>query len=76
VFQIIKLLETTSSFEIARGEATFDIPQDTMHSFEAGNNKIIWELKIRGEIARWPDMSADYPVQIVPMEMAMSEVQA
>jgi hypothetical protein len=69
VFAIIPVVETTSAIEIARGEVSFTIPHNTMHSFEAPNNKIIWEIKLRGEIARWPDVITDYPLQVLPAEV-------
>ena len=38
-----------------------------MHSFEADSNKIIWEIKVEGEIARWPDVSQNFPITVDPM---------
>jgi hypothetical protein len=69
VFAIIPVVETTSAIEIGRGEVSFTIPHNTMHSFQAPNNKIIWEIKLRGEIARWPDVITEYPLQVLPAEV-------
>jgi len=30
------------------------MPQDTMHSFEAENNKILWHLEVHGVIKAGP----------------------
>lgn len=69
VFQIIEVAETTSSMQIARGEGKFDIPANTMHSFKAPHNKIIWSIKVHGEIPKWPDLNDEYPLDVRPMEV-------
>jgi hypothetical protein len=38
-----------------------------MHSFAADSNKIIWEIKVEGEIANWPDIRQNFPIEIRPM---------
>ena len=43
------------------------IPADAMHSFDASNNKIIWELKCHGDIRRWPDVNDAYNLVVRPM---------
>ena len=40
-----------------------------MHSFGADNNKVVWELKVSGEIARWPDVDESFPITIRPLAM-------
>lgn len=47
-------------------EVTMDIPADTMHSFDAPNNKIVWRVKVHGDIPRWPDVKDDYEFAVVP----------
>jgi hypothetical protein len=66
------LVETESRYEIPRGQTSLAVPDDTMHSFDGGNNKIIWELQVAGEIARWPDVDEGLPVTIAPL--ALEEV--
>jgi hypothetical protein len=41
-----------------------------MHSFEAGHNKIIWSLRVHGDIYRWPDVKDEYPIVVLPMRHA------
>lgn len=49
------------------------IPADTMHSFTADNNKITWQLRVRGDIRRWPDVKTAFELVIEPMpQEAMS----
>jgi len=60
-------LDTVDQLSLrSNGELAIAIPPGAMHSFEASNNKIIWELQVRGDIKRWPDVSDDYPLTIVP----------
>lgn len=52
----------------ASGRLRVEVPRGTMHSFEAKNNKIVWTLKIHGDIARWPDVEEEFPFAILPAE--------
>jgi len=65
-FAAVDAVDTTSPREILGGRARLTVPADTMHSFEAEHNKIIWALRVTGEIARWPDVSEEFPVVILP----------
>jgi hypothetical protein len=61
------------------GRATVQVPPDVMHSFDAPNNKITWEIRVRGRIPRWPDITSDFTVVLVPPEALpklMQEAQA
>lgn len=62
----MELTETRDYSEIASGQIGFMIPQETMHSFEAEKNKIIWAIKIHGDIARWPDVQHEYQITVRP----------
>ena len=53
--------------EMRAGSAHFTIPADTIHSFNARNNKIVWEICVCGEIPHWPDMKEDFPVTVQPL---------
>jgi hypothetical protein len=48
------------------GETNFDIPPETMHSFEADHNKIVWEIAVRGSIESWPDVRNDFKIIVTP----------
>ncbi len=54
--------------QMAFGEIGFAIPADTMHSFEADNNKIIWSLNVKGDIKKWPDISDTFDITITPQQ--------
>lgn len=62
------LYETTDPLEIPEGEVEIRIPDDSMHSFEADNNKIVWEIHLDGEIPLRPDVDAEFPITVTPHE--------
>lgn len=66
VFASIPVVDTAQSFEIPAGQARVDVPADTMPSFEAEHNKIIWQLKAFCDIPNWPDSEDEYKVLMRP----------
>lgn len=50
------------------GQTTLSIPQGTMPSFEAGNNRIEWHLKVHGDVPFWPDVNQSFPITVFPPE--------
>jgi len=69
VFAVHTLVDTGNDWEIPQGTAAIVIPPDTMHSFTGTSNKIIWEIKVAGEIDRWPDVGQNFPITIRPMRV-------
>lgn len=51
---------------IGSGRARVALPADTMHSFEAANNKIVWLLRVKGEVPNWPDTDDEFPITVGP----------
>ncbi len=51
VFARMELADTTQSYEIRSGRASVRIPDGVMHSLAADNNKVIWVVRVHGEIA-------------------------
>jgi hypothetical protein len=49
------------------GSAEVRVPADTMHSFSGGNNRIIWTLKLSGEIPKWPDVTESVEIEVTPV---------
>lgn len=47
-------------------ELNFQIPPDSMHTFDASHNKIQWLLDVRTQIPRWPDYTAQVMVHVAP----------
>ncbi len=63
----MRLKSTEFAVEIAQGSARTTIPEDTMHSFEGTNNKVVWAVSVKGDIPRWPDVNASFPIQVRPL---------
>jgi hypothetical protein len=60
------ILETTDQHRIRSGQTPLEIPSGTMHSFDGGNNKVLWTLSVRGDIPRWPDVKEEFAVTVRP----------
>jgi len=68
-FMDIEIIATENRSEKARGRMTVAIPEFTMHSFDGGNNEIIWEINVKGEIARWPDVNDSFEYTVLPLDV-------
>lgn len=68
VFHSKELVTESSLLDFERGSVRVEIPESVMHSFDAGNNKVVWTLKLRGKIRFWPDVTADFELRVVPPE--------
>jgi hypothetical protein len=66
VFHRATLREVGESGGIERGTTSVRIPDDTMHTFTANNNKIIWTIKMKGDIHRWPDIDESFDITVTP----------
>ena len=42
------------------------VPADTMPSFTADNNRIVWTIKAQLEIAHWPDSEEEFEILVRP----------
>ncbi len=69
VFAEIPVFETTEREFLTQGNARVAVPANLMHTFEAGHNKVVWRLKVHGEIPRWPDVADDYPIVVLPLPL-------
>ena len=67
IFEQTVLFETETPGEIMHGELQFTVPEFSAPSFEAPNNKIVWQVKVHGDIRRWPDVREDFPLTVAPL---------
>jgi hypothetical protein len=67
VFYVLDLIDTTRALDIRAGKARWNVPAETMHSFSAPNNKIVWVLILHGHIQGWPDVKEEYPLTVGPL---------
>jgi hypothetical protein len=66
VFHRETLTDVGDSMGVARGTTSIRIPADTMHTFMADNNKVIWTIKMKGVINRWPDIDESFDITVAP----------
>jgi hypothetical protein len=66
-FATVPVAETADRQEMLAGQATVAVPPDTMHSFAATHNKIVWALHLRADIPRWPDVKEEFPITVLPV---------
>lgn len=71
-FERIPLFETMDATQIRNGEATVTVPEFTAPTFQGSSNKIEWQLKVRGEIPRWPDVNEEFDVFVLPLPVDQS----
>jgi len=66
VFATLQIVDTADTIAMHSGAAKLTVPPGAMHSFKAKNNKIVWVLKVHGDIPRWPDIKDEYPFTVAP----------
>lgn len=66
VFYRETLREVRESEGVERGSLSLRIPDNTMHTFKADNNKVLWTLKMNGQIHRWPDIDETFELTVTP----------
>ncbi|NOX99710.1 MAG: DUF3592 domain-containing protein [Verrucomicrobia bacterium] len=64
VFYVHTLFETTMNSDMRSGLVKFEMPVDAMPSLNTGNNAIEWELRVNGDIPRWPDVQDTYKIEV------------
>ena len=67
-FALLALVDSTDSYQMASGSTSFAVPADTMPSFTAENNRIVWTIKAQLEIANWPDSEEEFEILVRPGE--------
>lgn len=67
-FHSEQIFETDDPQMITGGEVEILIPTDTMHTFQASDNKITWKIQLHGDVPFWPDIHAAFPIRVVPHE--------
>ncbi len=65
-FSRIQLLDTADPSAMRTGSTKLQIPPGAMHTFHSANNKIIWTLRLHGQIPRWPDVKEEFVYEIAP----------
>lgn len=69
-----EIAKLTNRADLRAGQAEVVLPADSVPSFDTGNNKIIWSLKVRGDIPHWPDVDDEFPLTVRPL--AVEEIRS
>ncbi len=65
VFARLPMAEVDGSWiEMARGTAEVSIPRDAPPTFDLGNARIRWTIRVWGEVPNWPDLLDDYELRV------------
>ncbi|MEQ1852994.1 MAG: DUF3592 domain-containing protein, partial [Chthoniobacteraceae bacterium] len=75
VFATLPLTDTTDRGQMSSGTAKVTIPRELMHTLTAPNNKILWTLRVAGDIPKWPNVSAEFIITVLPAEPAVLPVE-
>lgn len=62
-----EIARLTNRTDLRAGQAEVVLPADSVPSFDTGNNKIIWSLKVHGDIPHWPDVDDEFPLTVRPL---------
>lgn len=68
-----QLAKTLDRAEIRAGRCLAVLPAHSVPSLDAPNNKIIWCLKVQGDVARWPDVEDEFPLTVLPLPAQPTE---
>lgn len=68
IFARLELLDTTDRLALQAGQARLVVPPGLMHSWAGSRNKIIWSLRVHGDIAWWPDVKEEFPLTMLPQK--------
>jgi hypothetical protein len=66
VFFKLDAASASDMAEMTEGRASVTLPTDTMPTFKSDNNRIIWSLRVLGEIPRWPDLNEEFVIDVCP----------
>jgi hypothetical protein len=66
VFAEIPVMESSEREIVNQGYARVTIPPGLMHTFNGHNNRIVWRLRVRGEIPKWPDLEQEHLINVLP----------
>lgn len=65
-FELIEVIRTEDPQLMQFGSAVVRIPADSMHTFEAESNKILWTVEVRGKIPWSPDINEIFAFRVTP----------
>jgi len=64
VFSRLPIIETIDPHQIRAGHGKIVVPENLKPTADTGSRKVVWELQVRGEIPRYPDVSDDFEITV------------
>ena len=65
-FLNLEVYASASSMEPETGHASLALPVESVPTWTSDNNKIVWVIRVHGEIPRWPDLKEEFVIQVHP----------
>ena len=65
-FHYEPLVDTSPQEGVAFGSARLAVPEGAMHTFTGSRHKVVWALKVQGEIPAWPDLDDEFALNVEP----------
>jgi hypothetical protein len=72
VFLRLPVFDETDSVSItggAGGATRLTLPRETLPTFTAPHNRVLWTLKVVGEIRHWPDVHEEFDLTVLPLDV-------
>jgi hypothetical protein len=66
IFAALPIVQTDRPAEIARGRARLTMPADALPTFESPHNRIVWSIRVLGEITGWPNVDEQFELNVLP----------
>jgi hypothetical protein len=73
VFSTLKIFQSDQPGSFAAGSARLTLPRPLMHTFKSPNNQIVWSLRVKGEIPRWPDVDEEFAFTVLPEPLSPTD---
>jgi len=65
-FLNLELYTSASSMEPETGHASIGLPVESVPTWKSDNNKIVWVIRVDGEIPRWPNLKEEFVIEVHP----------
>ncbi|MEP6668289.1 MAG: DUF3592 domain-containing protein [Chthoniobacter sp.] len=65
-FAEIPIFQAMADEALNQGQGRVSIPAGLMHSFNGPHNKIVWRIRVSGDVPRFPKVEEDYPINVLP----------
>jgi len=72
-FFVQTIIDSPDKTKIVQGFELVSIPWSTMHSFKSNNNAFVWQIRVIGKIAFWPDIRERFEIILLAPRATSSQ---